>query len=76
MNHRIKIEYEQIKEMRKDTMTPVDTMGCHIFKDDSIDKSIKVVPVELPSKVAWTSDLIEVSQFESLTQPVTFSVTV
>lgn len=40
MRDHIKVEYEQIKEMRKDKVTPVDMMGCHIFKDDSIDKSV------------------------------------
>lgn len=34
MSNRIKIEYELIKDMRKDKATPVDTMGCHLFKDD------------------------------------------
>jgi len=40
MGQHIKLEYEQIKKMRKDTVSPVDTMGCHLFKDNSIDKSI------------------------------------
>ena len=40
MSQRIKIEYEQIKKMRKDKVAAVDTMGCHIFKDDSIAKSV------------------------------------
>jgi endonuclease-3 len=30
----IKIEYEMINDMRKNTNTPVDTMGCHLFEND------------------------------------------
>ena len=40
MQKHIKIEYDLISEMRKDKNTPVDTMGCHLFIDDSIDKNI------------------------------------
>jgi len=40
MKETIKIEYELINEMRKNKNTPVDTMGCHLFKDNSLDIQI------------------------------------
>ena len=40
MREKIKIEYEQIKEMRDNIDAPVDTMGCHLFCDDKLDKNI------------------------------------
>jgi endonuclease-3 len=40
MNNRIKLEYEQVKEMRKDKVAPVDIMGCHLFKDNTLEKHV------------------------------------
>ena len=40
MKNHIKIEYELIKDMRINHNAPVDTMGCHLFSDDKLDKNI------------------------------------
>lgn len=44
--------------------------------DNAISKDFKIVPSSTPSKASWTSDLISVEQFESISQPVRFSATI
>lgn len=40
MKKYIKIDFELIEEMREKKDAPVDLMGCHLFKDDSLESNI------------------------------------
>jgi len=67
------------------TITAINTgeipLTCSIVSstptafDLALDKSSKIVPSASPSKASWTSGLVSVEQFEGITQPVRFEVT-
>ena len=61
MREKIKIEYEQIKEMRDNIDAPVDTMGCHLFCDDKLDKNISNFHIIVGAFLSSQTQLFESS---------------